>query len=73
MLDSPLDTPNLPLRITEGLESFCIRDADGKPLLFAYFEPDDWVRSVSDRMTKAEAKAYVDRIVERHKAQEIPF
>lgn len=73
MPDSPLDTPNLPLRITEELESYCIRDADGKPLLFAYFEEDEWRRSHMGRMRKGEALAYVERIVEGHKAQEIPF
>lgn len=73
MPDSPLETPNLPLHITEELESYCIRDADGAPLLYAYFEENDWTRSVSGRMRKCEALTYVQRIVEGHKAQEIPF
>jgi hypothetical protein len=51
----------------ESAESFVIRDADGYPLAYVYFEDDSFRRSAGQRMTKDEARrmaAQIERIPE---------
>ena len=45
-----------PWSFEEGGESFTVRDANGWPLAYVYFEDDSFRRGAGQRMTKDEAR-----------------
>jgi hypothetical protein len=55
----------VPWSFEENGESFTIRDTDGYPLAYVYFEDDAFRRSADERMTKDEARRMAVQIERR--------
>lgn len=68
-----IENPKLPLHLTEHKESICVRDADGEPLQYFYFDEDDWRRD--NLRTPARWEAYRDAkaVVVQWNEAGIPF